>query len=154
MKFKTTLPAAGARRKWLHIDATNAILGRLATRVATILMGKHKPDYATNIDSGDYVIVTNCEKIVLTGNKKNTKTYKSYSGYLSGEKEVRFADKFRADPTFCVREAVRRMLPKTNRGRLSLKKLKLYAGSERPNKAQNPVKTELAAVRKGRVTIS
>lgn len=154
MKFKTTTKSVkDLKRKWYIVDATNTILGRLATRVATVLMGKHKPDYSTHLDNGDNVIITNCSRIKLTGKKRNSMRYDSYSLYMSGYKSVPFERAFKEDPTFVVREAVRRMLPKTNRGRLMLKKLKLYSGDKHPHKAQNPVELKLKDIRNGRVRI-
>lgn len=154
MKFKTTtLSVKDLKRKWYIVDATNAVLGRLATRVASVLMGKHKPDYSTHLDNGDNVIITNCGKIKLTGKKRATMKYDSYSLYMSGHKSVPFERAFKEDPTFVVREAVRRMLPKANRGRLMLRKLKLYSGDKHPHKAQSPVELKLNAVRSGRVRV-
>ncbi|MBI4242704.1 MAG: 50S ribosomal protein L13 [Planctomycetes bacterium] len=139
------------KREWYLIDASNATVGRLATRVATVLMGKHKPTYVTYLDCGDNVIIVNCSKVRLTGDKAQTRVYKRYSGYMSGEKELPYARAFERDPTFVVRESVRRMLPKTNLGRLAIRKLKLYEGAEHPHKIQSPKVMKLTDIRKGRV---
>ena len=122
--------------KWYVIDASDKVLGRLATKAATILKGKHKAEYTPHVDTGDYVVVKNCEKIVLTGNKWNDKTYISYSGWISGKKEINAKEVFRKDPTLLVKYAVKRMLPKNSLGRAMFKKLKVYAGGKHPHEAQ------------------
>lgn len=122
--------------KWHVIDATGKVLGRLSTEVATILRGKDKPEYTPHTDSGDYVVVTNCEKIVLTGNKWTGKTYDSFSGYRGGLKKSSALDVFKKDPCRLVQMAVKGMLPKNTLNRAVLKKLKVYVGCEHPHKAQ------------------
>jgi len=124
---------------WRHVDAEGQVLGRLATRIATVLMGKHRPNYTPHIDGGDYVIVTNAEKIVLTGRKAEQKMKLRYSGYPGGLKAESYESLLKRRPRVVVEEAVRRMLPKTILGRQMFKKLKVYAGPEHPHHAQQPV---------------
>jgi large subunit ribosomal protein L13 len=125
--------------EWRHVDAEGQVLGRLATRIATVLMGKHRPTYTPHIDGGDYVIVTNAEKIVLTGRKAEQKMKLRYSGHPGGLKAESYASLLKRRPEVVVEEAVRRMLPKTVLGRQMFKKLKVYAGPEHPHHAQQPV---------------
>jgi large subunit ribosomal protein L13 len=126
------------------VDAEGQTLGRLASKIAPILRGKHKPIFAPNIDTGDYVIVINCEKIAVTGNKLDEKMYYRHSGYPSGLTEINLRDNLRRFPDRPVREAVKGMLPKTALGRQMLKKLKIYAGSEHPHAGQKPTVLELS----------
>lgn len=130
-------------RKWYVVDAEDMILGRLASEVAAILRGKNKPTYTPHVDCGDYVIVVNCDKVRVTGNKKTEKLYRTHSGYANGFKEVAYKDLVAKKPTYAVELAVKGMLPKTNLGRKMLKHLKLYAGPEHENQAQQPVKLEI-----------
>ncbi len=123
---------------WYLVDAADEILGRLATRIATVLMGKHKPAYTPNVDTGDFVIVINAEKVRLTGAKRTQKEYDRYSGYPGGRKVVPFEKMMALHPDRIVREAVRRMLPKSRLGRKMLSKLKVYAGADHPHQAQQP----------------
>ena len=126
-------------RQWHVIDATDLILGRLATKTASILRGKHKPVYAPNVDTGDFVVVVNCEKIKLTGKKETDKLYWRYTGYVGGIKSTSVAKMRETFPDRIIMSAVKGMLPKGPLGRKMLKKLKVYAGSEHPHSAQNPV---------------
>ena len=128
--------------KWLVVDATDKVVGRLASDIAVILMGKHKPIYTPHVDTGDFVIVINADKVVFTGNKWKKKQYTWYTGYpglKSESAETRRAKK----PEMILSEAVRRMLPKNKLGTKMLAKLKLYCGSEHPHQAQNPEPIEL-----------
>lgn len=122
--------------QWRVIDASGKSLGRLATNVSDILRGKDKPEYTPHTDSGDYVVVINCDKVVLTGNKWRDKIYRSYSGWRSGLKERSAQEVFEKDPTQLVKLAVKRMLPKNRLSRQIIKKLKIYTGSEHPHSAQ------------------
>jgi large subunit ribosomal protein L13 len=123
--------------KWVLIDAEGKVLGRLATKVASILRGKNKPTYTPHIDSGDYVVIINADKIHLSGKKKDIKIYQRYSGYLGGLKELSFRQVFEKDPTRIISLAVKRMLPKGPLTRKIFKnKLKIYAGAKHPHKAQ------------------
>lgn len=150
--FETWIPKGKAlERKWWIIDATDAILGRLATRVATVLMGKHKPTYTAFIDTGDFVIVTNCEKVKFTGEKLGERGRTTYSGYKGGQKYIALKDEFKDNPTEVVRRAVQLMLPKTTLGRHYITKLKTFKGDKHPHAAQKPEKLELNKVRGGRV---
>ena len=126
------------------IDAEGQVLGRLATRIATILMGKHKPGYTPFLDCGDHVVVVNADKSVLTGNKMNDKIYYRYSGYPGGIKEARARRVMRENPTRILESAVRGMVPKTKLGRQMLSKLRVYAGPEHPHEAQQPQPYSLA----------
>ncbi|MCD6545953.1 MAG: 50S ribosomal protein L13, partial [Thermotogae bacterium] len=116
----------------------NKILGRLASKIATILQGKNKPEYSPNSDCGDYVIVTNCEKIILTGKKLKDKKYYRHSGYLGNLKVKTAGEILEKNPEFLIKQAVKGMLPKNKLGRRMLKKLKVYAGPEHPHQAQKP----------------
>lgn len=121
---------------WHVIDASDRVLGRLATQIAQILSGKTKPEYTPHVDSGDYVIVKNCEKVLLTGNKLKGKIYLSYSGWRGGLKERSAEEILKKDPALLVKYAVRRMLPKSRLGRQMIMKLKVYAGENHPHVAQ------------------
>src|SRR5512140_2075510 len=125
-------------QKWLLVDADGAILGRLAAKVAPILMGKTKPIYTPNVDTGDFVVVVNADKIRLTGKKAQTKEYDYYTLYPGGHKYVSFAELMAKKPEKVVELAVRRMLPKNALGRNMLKKLKIYRGTEHEHAAQKP----------------
>ncbi|WP_428389631.1 50S ribosomal protein L13 [Mucisphaera sp.] len=130
-------------RQWLQVDATDQILGRLATQIATILMGKHKPEYTPHHDVGDFVVVTNADKIRLTGRKLDQKHLKRYTGYPSGLKLTSYRDQMEKAPEKLISEAVRRMLPKNKLARHQLTKLKVYRGGEHPHAAQSPEVVEL-----------
>lgn len=148
---KGTAKERDLAKKWYIVDATNLILGRLATRVATILMGKHKPTYTPYIDMGDYVVVINAEKIRLTGNKEQEKIYQRYSGYQGGRKEIPYADFRKKHADDIIRLAVRRMIPKKRLGRAMLTKLKVYVGKDHPHGAQKPEALDLTKIRGGRL---
>lgn len=123
---------------WLMVDADGQILGRLATKIAMILMGKHKPEYTPSVDTGDFVIVTNAARVRVTGDKAATKTYASYSYYPGGLKTITYREMMQRHPERILAEAVRRMLPKNKLGRQMFKKLKVYAGADHPHAAQQP----------------
>jgi len=131
------------QRDWHVIDAQGQTLGRLATQVATLLRGKHKPYYTPHVDCGDYVIVVNAEKIHVTGNKMSQKIYYRHSGYPGGLKQVTLQDQLQKFPGRVVEQAVRGMLPKNRLGRRMFKKLKVYAGPDHPHQAQQPKAIEL-----------
>jgi len=135
----TTFTKSGdTQAEWFITSAEDQILGRLAVRVAQVLMGKHKPSFTPNVDDGDYVIVTDAAKIAVSGRKEQQKVYRFHSGYVGGLKEVPIA-RMRADrPEQLLKLAVRRMLPKNRLGRRMLDKLKIYAGAEHPHAAQKP----------------
>jgi len=130
-------------RKWYLIDAEGKTLGRLATEVATLLRGKHKPTYTPHIDTGDNVIIVNCSKIVLTGNKLDQKTHKYHTGYPGGLREITYKDFLAKTPDKAVYLAVKGMLPKNKLGRKMIKKLRVYSGSEHEQQAQQPEVYEL-----------
>jgi large subunit ribosomal protein L13 len=137
--WKTSITrGADVRREWFIVDATDRILGRLATQVALVLMGKHKPTYIPNLDTGDHVVVLNAGKIRLTGNKAQTKKYQSFSGYPSGRKEMSYRTLMDKRPERIIEAAVRGMLPKKTLGDHMFTKLKVYAGAEHPHQAQLP----------------
>ncbi len=125
-------------RKWYIIDAENKPLGRVATEAAKLLRGKHKPTFTPNMDVGDHVIIINCDKVILTGNKLNQKIYRHHSGYIGGMKETVAKDMLANKPEKAMMLAVKGMLPHNSLGRQSLKKLRVYAGSEHENQAQKP----------------
>ncbi|MFH1831360.1 MAG: 50S ribosomal protein L13 [bacterium] len=122
--------------QWRVIDASGQILGRLATQIAMILRGKDKPGFTPQTDSGDYVVVVNCDKIALSGSKFDNKIYKSYSGWRGGLKERTAREVFAKDPARLIEHAVKGMLPRTKMGHKIIKKLKVYAGNEHPHQAQ------------------
>jgi len=125
-------------RRWYVVDATDQVLGRLAARIARVLIGKHKPVYTPHVDTGDYVVVLNAGRVKVTGNKKDTKVYQRYTRYPGGLKEIPMRRMLERHPERVLREAVRRMLPKNPLARRQLLKLKLYAGDTHPHQAQNP----------------
>ena len=135
--------AADVQRKWFVVDADGIVLGRLASHVANILRGKHKPIFTPHVDTGDYVIVLNAAKIVLTGNKLDQKKYYHHSGYPGGLRETVCRRLMANKPEFVVKHAVIGMLPKGPLGRKMAKKLKIYTGSEHSHAAQQPEKLEL-----------
>ena len=135
--------AQDVERKWYVVDAAGKPLGRVASQVATILRGKNKPTFTPNVDCGDFVIVINAEKVVLTGKKLDQKMMRKYSGYVGGLKEVPYREVLAKKPEFAFEEAVRRMLPSGVLGRKMLKKLTVYRGPEHKNHAQNPEVLEL-----------
>lgn len=143
-----TPKASEIERTWHIVDAEGLVLGRLATEVASILRGKHKPTFAPHIDTGDHVVIINCEKIVLTAGKAEKKKVFRHSGYPGGIKEQTFADLLEKKPEDAVRNTVRGMLPKNRLGRAQLKKLKVYAGPNHPHAAQQPQVLELADARR------
>ena len=128
---------------WRVVDADGAILGRMAVKVAVALMGKDKPTYTPHVDTGDYVIIVNADKIRLTGNKAETKEYQSYSGYPGGQQITSFAKMMEKKPERVVELAVKRMLPKNKLGTAMFKKLKVYSGPKHEHAAQQPVTMEI-----------
>lgn len=126
------------KNNWLMIDATNKTLGRLATAIAFRLRGKHKPEFTPHLDTGDYIVVTNAEKISVTGNKKTDKVYYHHSGYQGGIKAKTLAELLKETPTKALYLAVKRMLPKGPLGRKTIQKLKIYIGDKHPHVAQHP----------------
>lgn len=130
-------------RKWHIIDAEDLVLGRMSSKIATILRGKHKPSYTPHIDCGDFVIVINAEKVRFTGNKINQKEYITYSGYTGGQKRVIAKELIAKKPIRPVELAVKNMLPKGKLGRAMYRKLFVYAGTEHPHAAQQPETLEL-----------
>ena len=123
---------------WFVIDGTNQVVGRMSSKIASVLRGKHRPDYTPHVDTGDYVIVINAEKIRFTGNKEDQKSYLTYSGYPGGQKEIAVKKLMNEKPERILEKAVRGMLPKTKLGRAMIKKLFVYTGAEHPHSAQKP----------------
>ena len=146
VKKSTRYAKAGeVERNWVLIDAEGATLGRLATKAAMILRGKNKPQYTPNADTGDFVVIVNADKVVLTGNKADQKRYWRYSGYLGGLKFESFREAMAKHPERVIEHAVKGMLPKTTLGRAQGMKLKVYAGPEHPHTAQNPTQIDWRA---------
>jgi len=144
---RTYTPKPGdVERNWYVIDATDVVLGRLATHVATLLRGKHKATYAPHVDGGDFVIVINAEKIALTGNKRETKLAYRHSGYPGGLRATTYKDLLEKNPERAIEKAVAGMIPKTSLGRQQLGKLKVYVGGEHPHAAQQPQPFEITQV--------
>ena len=142
--MKTFMPkAADITRKWYVVDAEGLALGRVASQVANILRGKNKPIYTPNVDTGDYVIVVNASKLILTGKKLDQKIYYKHSGFVGGLKETKYRKLLAEKPEEAMRHAVVGMLPKGPLGRQMAKKLKIYAGAEHEQAAQQPEKLEL-----------
>jgi large subunit ribosomal protein L13 len=130
--------AETVQRDWFVVDAADKTLGRLATEIASRLRGKHKPEYTPHVDTGDYIVVINAEKIGVTGNKAKNKIYHSYSGYIGGLKSISFEKLIDKAPERVLQSAVKGMLPKGPLGREMFSKLKVYAGNEHPHAAQQP----------------
>ena len=142
--MKTYLaPVNEIEKKWYVVDAENKVLGRLASEIANRLRGKHKPSFSSFIDNGDFIIVTNAEKVALTGNKLDDKMYYRHTGYMGGLKETSAKDLLVKHPTDLIMHAVRGMLPKNKLGRAQLKKLKIYAGTNHPHAAQQPAELDI-----------
>jgi large subunit ribosomal protein L13 len=134
-------------REWYSVDASGQVLGRLATKLATVLMGKHKPTYTPHIDTGDFIVVTNAEKIKVTGRKSEAMEYASYTYYPGGRRVVSFQDMQRKHPDRIIKFAVRRMLPKNAKGRRLLTKLRIYKGAEHPHQVQQCKALDLSTIR-------
>jgi len=131
--------AATVERKWYVVDAAGVPLGRLASQVAAVLRGKHKPTFTPNVDCGDYVIVINCDKVALTGKKAEKKLYTYHTGYIGGLKQTPYGEMLAKKSDVVVMEAVKGMLPKNTLGKQMLKKLRVYKGAEHKQQAQQPV---------------
>ena len=137
--MRTYTPKPGdIQRQWHVIDATDVVLGRLASQTATLLRGKHKPTFAPHVDAGDFVIIINAEKVALTGAKLEQKKAYRHSGYPGGLRATSYSEMLEKHPTRAVEKAIRGMLPKNSIGRAQLTKLKVYAGAEHPHAAQQP----------------
>jgi len=147
MTVRTFSPkAADIQRQWHVIDASDVVLGRLASHAAVLLRGKHKPVFAPHVDTGDFVIIVNAAKVALTGNKLRDKMAYRHSGYPGGLRAMSYAELMARSPERAVEKAVRGMLPKNTLGRQMLRKLKVYAGPEHPHHAQRPVPFEISQV--------
>ena len=143
--MSTYMPKPGeVQANWHVVDASNQVLGRLAARIAVILQGKHKPTYTPHVDTGDFVIVLNADKVKVTGNKANVLEYDTYSRYPGGRQVYSFKRMAELHPEKLIELAVRRMLPKSKMGRNILGKLKIYKGTDHPHQAQQPKELKLA----------
>jgi large subunit ribosomal protein L13 len=144
---RTYTPKPGdIQRQWFVIDATDVVLGRLATQAATLLRGKHKAMYAAHIDTGDFVVIINAEKVALSGNKREQKMAYSHSGYPGGLRAVAYKDLLESRPDKAVEKAIKGMVPHNTLGRQMLTKLKVYSGPTHPHQAQQPVPFEISQV--------
>jgi large subunit ribosomal protein L13 len=147
MTVRTYSPKANdITRQWHVIDASDVVLGRLASQVAVLLRGKHKPIFAPHVDTGDFVIVINADKVALSGNKLEQKRAYRHSGYPGGLRSISYGELMEKRPERIVEKAVRGMLPKNSLGRQTLRKLKVYAGPDHPHSAQQPVPFEITQV--------
>jgi len=135
--------AQTVRREWYVVDATDKVLGRLASEVATRLRGKHKPEYTPHVDTGDHIVIVNAVKVRVTGNKAQAKLYHWHTGYPGGIKEISFAEQIERHPTRAIESAVKGMLPKNTLGRAMFSKLRVYAGPKHEHQAQQPKTLEL-----------
>ena len=148
LSYKTiSANAATVDKQWVVIDATDEVLGRLASQVAKILRGKNKPSYTPHVDCGDYVIVINADKVKLTGKKMTDKVYTRHTGFPGGQRFATPADYLAKKPTFLIEKAFKGMLPKTRLGEAIMKNLKVYAGAEHPHAAQNPKAIKLNEIK-------
>ena len=148
LSYKTiSANAATVDKQWVGIDATDEVLGRLASQVAKILRGKNKPSYTPHVDCGDYVIVINADKVKLTGKEMTDKVYTRHTGFPGGQRFATPADYLAKKPTFLIEKAVKGMLPKTRLGEAIMKNLKVYAGAEHPHAAQNPKAIKLNEIK-------
>ena len=142
--MKTYMAKANeVKRKWYVVDAEGKVLGRLASEVAKILRGKHKPNYTPHVDTGDFVIILNADKVVLTGNKLDQKMHRYHTGYPGGLKEIKYRKFLAEKPERAVELAIKGMLPKNSLGRAMFRKLKVYRGSEHNHQAQKPEKLDI-----------
>jgi large subunit ribosomal protein L13 len=137
-KLTKFIKTEDANRKWYLVDAKDQVLGRLASRIAMVIRGKNKPIFTPNMDTGDFVVVINAEKVRVTGKRENLKRYIRHSGYPGGQKITSFREMMDKKPEFIVHEAVKRMLPKNRLGRKLIKKLRVYTGESHPHTAQKP----------------
>ena len=145
--MRTYTPKAGeTERSWYVIDATDVVLGRLATHAATLLRGKHKATFAPHVDGGDFVIIVNADKVALTGAKREKKLAYRHSGYPGGLRATGYAELLEKNPERAVEKAIRGMIPKTSLGRAQMRKLKVYRGAEHPHSAQQPTTFEITQV--------
>ena len=145
MRTYTPKPG-GVDQKWYVVDAENAVVGRLCSRVATMLRGKHKPIFAPHVDTGDFVVIVNAGKVALTGSKREQKKAYRHSGYPGGLKSVGYVELLEKHPERAVEKAIRGMLPKNSLGRQMMRKLKVYAGPEHPHGAQKPQPFEITQI--------
>lgn len=144
LSYKTkSANAESVERKWHVVDADGEVVGRLASKIATVLRGKHKPDFTPHFDNGDYVIVINAEKVRFTGDKLNKKVYLRHTGYPGGQRSATPRDLMARKPELVLQNAIKGMLPKTKLGRAQIKKLHLYVGAEHPHTAQKPEELSL-----------
>jgi len=148
-----SVKAGEIERDWYVVDARDQVLGRLATRVASVLRGKHKPTYSTHLDVGDFVVVVNAERVRLTGRKADQKEYFRHSGFMGGEKLIPFRRMLERRPEWVIERAVKGMLPKNALGRKMAGKLKVYAGPEHPHAAQDPQPFDFCTANRKQTTV-
>ncbi len=145
--MRTYSPKPGdVQRQWYVIDATDVVLGRLATQAATLLRGKHKPIFAPHVDTGDFVVIINADKVALTGSKREQKTAYRHSGFPGGLRATSYAELLETNPRRAVEKAVKGMLPHNRLGRAQISKLKVYSGPDHPHAAQQPVPFEITQI--------
>ena len=145
--MRTYSPKPGdVQRQWYVIDATDVVLGRLATQAATLLRGKHKPTFAPHVDTGDFVVIINADKVALTGSKREQKTAYRHSGFPGGLRATSYAELLETNPRRAVEKAVKGMLPHNRLGRAQIGKLKVYSGPDHPHAAQQPVPFEITQI--------
>lgn len=141
--FATEADHREAASSWYIVDASEHVMGRMAARIAEVLMGKHRPDYTPHINVGESVVVVNAKRVGVTGNKKETKTYFRWTGYVGGKYRLTLGDRLEDDSEKVIKDAVRRMLPKNRIGRKMIKRLKVYSGPDHPHVAQQPKQLEI-----------
>ncbi|MFC2085341.1 50S ribosomal protein L13 [Bacteroidota bacterium] len=149
-KITKFIKSEEANRKWYLIDAQDQVLGRLASAIAKIIRGKNKPLFTPNMDTGDFVVVINAEKVKITGKRSELKTYRTHSGYPGGQKVISYPKMMEKHPEYIFQHAVKGMLPKNRLGRKLIKKLKVYTGENHPHQAQQPELLNLQEVTDGR----
>lgn len=148
LSYKTTsINKETANKEWILVDAENEVLGRLSTKVARLIRGKLKPGFTPHVDCGDNVVVINADKIVLTGNKMDTKEYVRHTGYPGGQRFTKISEMLRKNPEAVIQKAVKGMLPKNKLGNAIFKNLHVYAGTEHPHQAQKPKKINLNTIK-------
>ncbi|MFO8067884.1 MAG: 50S ribosomal protein L13 [Bacteroidales bacterium] len=148
LSYKTTsINKETANKEWVLVDAENEVLGRLSTKVARLIRGKLKPGFTPHVDCGDNVVVINADKIVLTGNKMDTKEYVRHTGYPGGQRFTKISEMLRKNPEAVIQKAVKGMLPKNKLGNAIFKNLHVYAGTEHPHQAQKPKKINLNTIK-------
>lgn len=144
-KFKTFMPKKEkVQRRWFHFDAAGKTLGRFASEISKVLRGRHRADFSPHVDTGDGVVITNADRLVVTGNKKAQKLYTRHTGFVGGLRRTPYSEMMERDPTFILRHAIKGMMPKNSLSRRQLTRLRIVAGEQHSFDAQQPTKVELA----------